>query len=410
MPNKGDYGAAHDNAGRRGDLDMMRVLFVLGLVFFHAAKIFDHLPYYVKNDRLSITLTALTGFFSQWGMPLLFFMAGFSAWHSLGSRTWGQFVKERFWRLVVPFAFGMLVIVPPIRYYALLATPDYHESYWTFYPRFFDIEFRPGFPGFIEADPATGLYETAHLWFLYYLFAFSVMALPLFVYLRGDAGERLARRLAELLKQRGTILLLALPVVLTEVFAQLGESVGWNRYSFLIFLIFGYVFAADAALEGSLRDDCVIALSAGTLAIAGFFWVSVVTWQSGTDPSRGFALESVLWRSLKAGSSWFWVAGVWGLVQRYRQRERSGGTASRRLATRAALNRYGREAVMPLYLIHQTPVVIIGFYVVKWDVGLPAKYLITTSASILATLLLYESFVKRTTVTRVLFGMKQAPE
>ena len=67
---------------------------------------------------------------------------------------------------------------------------------------------------------------------------------------------------------------------------------------------------------------------------------------------------------------------------------------------------YANEAVLPFYIIHQTVIVIIGFHVVKWRASVMVKYFTISLASVALTLLLYDLFVRRTNITRLLFGMK----
>ena len=396
---------------RRGDVDAIRATLVIGLVFFHTANIFDLLPYAVKNEQTSILLMAFVGFFSQWGMPLLFFMAGMATWHSLGKRTPGQFIAERIKRLAIPFITGLCVVVPPQRYYGLLTNPDYHDSFWRFYPKFFRVAFEPSFPQFIGADPAAGVFEISHLWFLYYLFFFSLMALPLLLYLRRERGRRFAAWLAEACDRKGAILSLAIPIVSIELFFRLGQSGGWNRFSFLGFLLYGYLFASTNRFDRSARDNWAIALTAGAGCIAAFFWMSVITWQAGVDPSRGYALANVLWRLFKGCSSWFWVLAIWGIGQRLKKHRAIEGksahiAAPARNGLLSKVLEYANEAVLPFYIIHQTVIVIIGFHVVKWRAGVGVKYFTISLASVAMTFLLYDVFVRRTNVTRLLFGMK----
>jgi hypothetical protein len=385
-------------------------LLVLGLILFHTARIFDLLPYYVKNEETSIVFMGLVGFVSQWGMPLLFFLAGTASWHSLGTRSPGQYVKERIKRLMVPFLFGICVIVPPARYYSLLANPDYDESFWQFYPKFFRVVFVSGFPQFFRADPSVGLFDTAHLWFLYHLFFFSLMALPVFIYLRSDGGQHFISRLLSICKRRGGILLLGLLVVLVELFVNLGESVGWNRYAFLSFLIYGYLFASQPGFEKLAGRDAIIALIAGIFAIAVFFLASILAREAEVDPSQGYAPESVLWRLFKGCSAWFWVVTIWGLSYRYKQsrtsRKQKIAASSKNSLPNNKVSRYSNEAVLPFYIIHEPVIVIIGFYVVKWQTILLAKYVVISLASFTITLLLYEIFIRRINVVRLLFGMR----
>lgn len=389
----------------------MRAFLVLGLILFHTARIFDFLPYYVKNEQTSIVLMALVGFASQWGMPLLFFLAGIASWHSLMSRTPGEYVKERLKRLVVPFLFGICVIVPPARYYSLMTNPDYTESFWQFYPKFFRVVLEPGFPQFIGPDPSVGIFDTAHLWFLYHLFAFSMIALPLFVYLRSNGGQQLASRLLDFCEHRGAILLLGILVVLIELFVNLGESVGWNRYAFLSFLIYGYLFGSQQGFERLAGRDVIIAIVAGIFSLAAFFLASILARDAGLDPSSGYATESVLWRLFKGSSSWFWVVAIWGLAYRYRQSRTDNKqpvveTSRGNKGIASKVSPYANEAVLPFYIIHEPVIVIVGYYIVKLETNVAVKYTVISITSLIVTLLLYELLVRRISVMRVLFGMR----
>lgn len=62
---------------------------------------------------------------------------------------------------------------------------------------------------------------------------------------------------------------------------------------------------------------------------------------------------------------------------------------------------------MPLYVLHQLPVVIVGFYVVQWEVNAFVKYTVIVLSSLAITLLLYDIGVSRNKITRFLFGMKE---
>jgi glucans biosynthesis protein C len=416
-------------AERRRDVDLMRALLVLGLILFHTAKIFDLLPFFVKNDQQSLTLMVLVGFVSQWGMPLFFTIAGFAAWHSLTKRTATAFIIDRARRLIVPLVFGIFVLVPPQLYYGLRANPEYQDSYRQFYPNFFHIVLKFDFPEFIRPDPAVGLFGPAHLWFLYYLFFFSIVALPLFVYLRREDGRRLVARLAVLCQKPGVIFLLALPVIVIETFILSEDSPGWNRYAYIPFLICGYLFAADGRFEETLSRYRKIGLAGGALTVIAFFAVSVLTYQAHTDPTRGYAWDAILWRLLKSCSSFLWIVAILGCAHRYRHRQiahkendSSAAVSSkdsdrqsvpqrnfhRGFESARSVRQYVNEAVMPFYIIHQTVIVVIGFYVVKWRAGVTMKYLLIATATFVVTLFLFE-VIRRTNLTRFLFGMQPLP-
>jgi glucan biosynthesis protein C len=68
--------------------------------------------------------------------------------------------------------------------------------------------------------------------------------------------------------------------------------------------------------------------------------------------------------------------------------------------------RYFAEASYPLYILHQTVIVIIGFYVVQADVAVPVKYIVIVACSFCGSLLVYDALVRRSNVIRFLFGMR----
>jgi hypothetical protein len=52
---------------RRQDLDLMRATVVGGLIFFHTARIFDPLDFYVKDQPPNLPLTLFVLFAGLWG-------------------------------------------------------------------------------------------------------------------------------------------------------------------------------------------------------------------------------------------------------------------------------------------------------------------------------------------------------
>ena len=62
--------------------------------------------------------------------------------------------------------------------------------------------------------------------------------------------------------------------------------------------------------------------------------------------------------------------------------------------------------MLPFYILHHFVIIAVGFYVIKWDIPALAKYFLIMAASFAIIMLLYEFVVKRTNVTRFLFGMR----
>jgi glucan biosynthesis protein C len=225
-----------------------------GLIFFHTARIFDPLDFYVKDQPPNLPLTLFVFFAGLWGMPLLFVVSGLGAWYSLRSRTSFGFVRERLARLLVPFLVGLLVVVPPQVYYQLRFQRQDPGSYWQFYGEFFQVHLGLKFPWFVRPDDPPDLFEPAHLWFLYFLLVYSLLLLPVLLYLRGS-GRQLLERLAVFCSRPWAILLLALPVAVIEAALGTEESGGWNRYAYIPFLLYGFLLAADPRFGEAIRRN-----------------------------------------------------------------------------------------------------------------------------------------------------------
>ena len=80
--------------------------------------------------------------------------------------------------------------------------------------------------------------------------------------------------------------------------------------------------------------------------------------------------------------------------------------ASDEAGWRDKLADYSREAQLPFYVLHQLPIIMIGYFVVSWPINAFFKYIVIVLGAILATLLIYDIAVRRTPPTRFLFGLK----
>ena len=402
---------------RRRDFDVARELIVGSLIFFHTARIFDDLGFYVKNEPQEPAVKFVVILAALWGMPLLFTIAGVAIWHSLQKRTVTAFVCERLQRLLIPFLVGLLVIVPPQIYYRLCGDPSYQESYAQFYPLFFGVTFKRDFPWIFLTFPTTRLFHPAHLWFLFCLLVFTLLLLPVFLHLRQSKGQQLVERVASFSAHSWAIFLLALPIAAIEATLGTDMSGGWNQMVYIVFLVYGYLFAADARFGQVLckyrKSGLVLAVATSTAGIVGF---TIHAESANINPLEAYDLGSVMLRFFKGFMGWCWIVAILGFLEDARKRWQITGTmrdslhesrfSVRNRAFLARVERYANEAVLPFYVLHQTVIVTLGFYVVQWNTSALLKFLIISLAALAITLLLYEIVIKRTRLTRFLFGMK----
>ncbi len=375
MTDRTDQPAA--DTTRRHDIDWLRIIAVLLLIPFHTARIFDIWePFYVKNAQTNVLLTySVIGFLNEWHMPLFFLLAGASTWFALGFRSGGQYALERLKRLFVPLLFGVLVIVPPQAYLARFQGSGYTGSYLQFLPDYFDI--RGDLSGY------SGLFTPAHLWFILFLFIYALISLPLFLYLKRDG--RLLGWLARTGNRPGVIFVFALALFIAGPFPSIG---GKNLLYYLFLFILGFVLMADPRWTEAIDTHKRLALILGIASMA----VTLLLYAIGVR-FPPYSAGDILLYLLRSFDTWFWLIALLGYGRQYLNR------ANRVL-------RYASEAAYPVYILHQTVILLVGFYVVTWPVDLGVKYIVIVLGALAATLAVYDLLVRRTNITRFLFGMK----
>jgi hypothetical protein len=374
----------------------LRIAVVLGLVFFHAALVFDASDdYYVKNAETTGATTVLAGLSVVWAMPLLFLVAGIGARHSMRRRGPGGFAVERLLRLGVPLVFATLTIVAVPPWLRLRAQPGYDESYWEFLPRFFDVRFTPAdFPFVVQGEP----FETGHLWFVVLLLTFSLLLVAAVARLPASARRRAVEVAAGAAGRPGVVLLPAIPLALVGAVLGLEEDLGaWSRWAYLLFFLYGFVLAADERFAAALRRHARVA---AVLAVVAFGASAPGFISEGTDLFTGMSPLAVVSRVLFSVSGWCALVALLGLLDR--PRPPAAGPAREGSATRA----YLAAAALPFYVLHQPILVAVAYLVVPWRAPIIVEYAVIVAASFMLTFGTYDILVRRTRITRFLFGMR----
>jgi peptidoglycan/LPS O-acetylase OafA/YrhL len=374
--------------GRRPELDLIRLVVVLGLVFFHAALVFDTRDdFYVKNPQTTEAVTWVAGLGVVWAMPALFLIAGLGSWHSVRRRGAGGFARERLLRLGVPLVFATLTIVPVPQWLRSKAA-GYDGSYRQFLGQFFDVRLSlSDFPFLVQGE----YFETGHLWFVVLLLAFSLLLAPF-------AGRWPAPSEAAL--PRGVILLPAVPFAVIGAVLGMEEAfAGWSRWAYLLFFLCGFALAGDDRFRAAMRRDARVAAVVGLVLFGGAGWA--LGWAGG-EPFTDMTAKAILARVLFGAAGWFWLVAILGLL------DRPARDATPSAGGRPVLA-YLRAAALPLYILHQPIVVAVAYVVVRWQLPMPVKYLVIVVVSFAVMFAVYDLGVRRLRVTRFLFGMRSQP-
>jgi hypothetical protein len=192
-----------------------------------------------------------------------------------------------------------------------------------------------------------------------------------------------------------------------------GKTGNWNRWALIPFFIYGFLFAADARFgQALLRNWKKALIMAAVAMIIWFAMYGMLNQKDGVDPMLDYDPMSIIARFLKGLTSWFWIVGLLGLAGRLtgpgKRAEQKVGAGlhpaepgwSDRLAA------YAKEAQLPFYVLHQTPLIVMAFYIVQWDISATIKYFVICALTMVVSLVIYDLLVRRTKITRILMGMR----
>lgn len=370
-------------------LDWLRVVAILGVFLFHVLLVFNEIVFLIKNAELSSSLTTFAAFFFPWGMPLVFLIAGAGSWFALQRRTPRQYARERFNRLLIPFVIGSILLSPIAYYFAWvheIETGVIHGTFvefvktlsWSLDPRFFT---------------AVGY----HLWFLAFLFFFSLLTLPLFQWLKEEKGQRFVARIARLCEFRGGVLLFLLPLLMVRLGLQplFPLYLSWTDFFvFLTFYIVGYLLFADKRFIQAICRDWLVTLTVGVIAFLAAAAITIATDEFDLELVPRTPLHWLWWTCFTA-CSWCWTAFMLFVGVRF-------------LNFSNKWLHYSQEAVLPFYVFHLPVLIVIAYFVVRWDADILPKLLLLVPTSFVASISVYELLVRRIKPVRAAFGMKAA--
>jgi peptidoglycan/LPS O-acetylase OafA/YrhL len=170
-----------------------------------------------------------------------------------------------------------------------------------------------------------------------------------------------------------------------------------NILYYLVWFLAGYTMLCDSRFE-----QAIARVKRPALLLGVFGLLLNILWQSNAIAALATIPEWLGEVARKTLVAWLFIVGLLGYAHAYlaeRPRDR------RALAFLA----YFGEASYPFYILHQTVIVALGFYVVRWTAGPAVKYLLLGSLTYLVTIGLYDLAIRRSNLTRFLFGMKPQP-
>ena len=379
---------------RRYDVDWLRTLALGLLILYHLGMyyVFDW-GWHIKSDTQSVWLQDLMLLSNQWRMSLLFFVSGMTLALIEAKYSTTTLIRTRFMRLFIPLLFGMYVIVPPQLYFELQQNAGYTGDYWQFYQQYIDVdtELAPH-----KRTPG-GLLTWNHLWYLAYLWAYTLVFLVVKPLLNLFTKSSLFARINSM----GAMLTVVVTVLVAWYFLRPlfptthGLFDDWyNHAKYFSALIFGYLLVHKADIWQRVIDRrralLLVALSTYSFIILDRhdMFESLASLYSTSEPVRLF------YGVIFIVNMWCWLLVMVGYAGRYLNRP-------------SKLLNYANQAVLPWYILHQT--LIILFAMLVKGLALPAlvEAAVILFLTVASCLLGYE-VIRRIYMLNLLFGIKNS--
>ncbi|WP_454884810.1 acyltransferase family protein [Sphingomonas oryzagri] len=349
--------------GRHYGMDWLRIGAFQLLIVYHVGMAFVPWDFQVKVAQPPVNwATALMMLTSPWRLSLLFAVSGYASAALFARETGGvgAFLRSRLARLGIPLLFGMAVLVTPQPWIWLITHYGYQASFGHFllhdYYSFRSID------GVIVPT-------WMHLWFVAYLIGYTMLLC--LVLLLPDPVRAAWRWLAERLL--GGPLLLPLGVAYVY-YARGSFDAGWEDNHLLLtdwsahahylpMFLFGYLLRGSEPIRAAIGRWWPVA---GVLAVTGYAVLAWFELRFGLTiaPRRFWAMHG--WA--QSAEAWGAMIALIGIADRF-------WNIDHRWRPMLA------EAVFPFYLIHQTIIIVVGYWMVGSGIAMLPAFLLLVAAT-----------------------------
>lgn len=390
---------------RRHDIDALRVLAFALLILYHVGMVYvADWGFHIKSQYQAEWLQYPMIFLNRWRMPLLFAISGIAIGLARPERAAGRFAGLRSWRLLLPLVFGMFIVVSVQAWCEGRANGRFSMGFFDFLLRYWQV--RPWPPGsFTGAEHGI---TWNHLWYLAYLWVYTMGLLAVLpalrpLALRGQAATAsMPRWTAAVLLILPAAWLAVCNLAIEPRFPRTHALVGdWTVHaeSLPLFLL-GYLVAANTRCWEHLRRLRWATLTVAILAIS--IELSL-RWAGRHPPEGGFSpwTAQVPWHAIEGSArgvyTWTALLAIFGWSV-------------------ALLDRpwrwlpYANEAIYPWYMLHQSLIVPLAFWLIPLELGPVVEPLLVLLGTVAGCWLLHELVIRRTGWLRPLFGVKLQPK
>lgn len=164
---------------------------------------------------------------------------------------------------------------------------------------------------------------------------------------------------------------------------------GWGFLYYIWFLISGFIIVSSHRLQAQIKNQRWMSLLLGAA-------LSTVYLFQLFSPSRVILptwISDWVYALLSIWSAWCWLFAIlgWGMQH---------------LSFVRPFLRDANEGVLPFYILHQTVLLGIGYFVMTWEIPDILKWAVVFAGSFIVIITLYAFIIRQYDLFRFLFGMK----
>ncbi|MDG1857845.1 MAG: acyltransferase [Emcibacteraceae bacterium] len=368
---------------RQHFLDWLRVLAFLYLVFFHTGMMFVEWPFHIESGHDSEILKAFMMLTTTWRLDLLFLVSGVAISVMMTKMSIKGFLGQRMIKLFIPLFFACAVVVAPQPYFEAVQKGLLGPGFWEFWTeKYFHFTW---LEGMLTPWPTYN-----HMWYVLYLLLYTVLLVPIFIFINSDRGVLALKSLEQWLI-KGTRVLWAPFILYLSVYFYTGHNeithAIWDdwfaHFVYAYILILGVLFVRMPECWKAFDDIRFYSLAVALLS----YGLIMIKYNWNTP------LDAIQWDLIEMIMKWSWPAALIGFARHY-------------LNFTNGFIRYGNSVVYPFFILHQTITIIIGFYIIDWGLNGVGEFICIAFGTIALSLALIELVIKRSNILRICFGLK----
>lgn len=381
--------ATNNFGGRQYHLDWVRVLAFAFLIFYHSALMFVDWGFHIESGHNSTFLKSILLLTSNWRLDVLFVVSGVAIGYMTAKMPLKTFVWQRVLKLYVPLLFAVAVVVAPQAYFEAIQKGVFVGDFWQFWTSVYfsfswDSKMQAPFPTY------------NHMWYVLYLFHYTLALLPFIAFFNSPKGVALLSRFEQWLSTGTRIVWLPLACYAAFYIAvddhDITHAFYNDLYGHLVYffaVLVGFLFLRMPGVWQAFARNRRVSLVLGVMSYAAllvlFFWPEIQLSNA----------SNVLWDAAELLVKWSWLALVIGYAKTY-------------LNLTNPFLKYCNGIVYPFFILHQTIIIALGFYVIDWGLSGPMELAVIVFGTFLLCYLITEWVIKKVDILRLLFGMNRA--